>query len=172
MFKNGESPACIICQSKLQDPFMEVPNRFNLRETFQLVRCRNCQFVFLSPRPDQQSISAYYEDEDYQPHQDQAATLGSRIYQWVRIWNNRYKRKIIEKLITRGSLLDYGCGTGEFLLEMNNSGWATFGFEPSAKAAGVARSYGIEIIENILQLQQSVNIISLWHVLEHIHQPA
>ena len=171
MKKNNESSECLICNSDKQTTYLKVPNRFNFKETFQLVRCEDCNFVFLSPRPDQSEIVVYYEDEDYQPHQQKAASVAGKIYQWIRIRNNRYKRKTIEKLVSKGSILDYGCGTGEFLQEMKLAGWESWGFEPSAKARQVASRYGIQLIDNLQQLEKMANIITLWHVLEHIHQP-
>jgi 2-polyprenyl-3-methyl-5-hydroxy-6-metoxy-1,4-benzoquinol methylase len=171
MKKNSETSPCLICQSQKNSLFLRVPNRFNLEETFSLVRCEECNFKFLSPRPDAQEILAYYEDEDYQPHQQGVRSLSGKIYQWVRIRNNIYKRKMIEKLVSKGTILDYGCGTGEFLKEMKTADWEVRGFEPSEKARETASSYGIQLIHDIQQLEKPVNIITLWHVLEHIHQP-
>ncbi len=168
---NEVATECLICASPDHKPFLQVPNRFQLKQIFNLVRCEQCGFVFLSPRPNEQEILDFYEEEDYQPHQKNAKSITEKIYQKVRTWNNRYKRTLIEKHIPRGSILDYGCGTGEFVLEMQNAGWKTYGFEPAEKAAQVARQYGIEMLNFLKQLKTPVEVITLWHVLEHIHQP-
>jgi 2-polyprenyl-3-methyl-5-hydroxy-6-metoxy-1,4-benzoquinol methylase len=162
---------CLICASPEHDLFLKVPNRFQAEQRFNLIRCTQCGFVFLSPRPDEQEITTFYEEEDYQPHQKNATSLTERIYQSVRTWNNKYKRRLLEKYIPQGSILDYGCGTGEFLLEMQNAGWKTFGLEPAEKAANVAREYGIPLFDSLKQVETSVEVITLWHVLEHIHHP-
>ena len=165
MKRNSETPQCLLCNSNKRSPYLTVPNRFNFEESFQLVQCEECNFVYLSPRPNEQEIVAYYEDEEYQPHQQDAPSLADKVYRWIRVWNNKYKRKIIEKLVLSGSILDYGCGTGEFLKEMKTSGWETYGFEPSAKARQVAETYNIDLINDIRQLEKTVNIITLWQVL-------
>jgi 2-polyprenyl-3-methyl-5-hydroxy-6-metoxy-1,4-benzoquinol methylase len=165
-----EQPPCLICGSGQNLPYLTVPNRFDPEEKFQLVKCTDCGFVFLSPRPDEGLIDSYYQSEAYQPHQERAQNIDEKIYCWVRTWNVRYKRKIIERITEKSSLLDYGCGTGEFLLEMQQAGWQTLGYEPAEKAAKIARDYGLNMIEDLADLKDRLNVVTLWHVLEHAHQ--
>ena len=54
---------CLICGSEEHKPYLQVTNRFNTQERFHLVRCAQCDFVYLSPRPVQELIGQYYEDE-------------------------------------------------------------------------------------------------------------
>jgi 2-polyprenyl-3-methyl-5-hydroxy-6-metoxy-1,4-benzoquinol methylase len=164
-----EQPACLVCGSDSRKPFLTVDNRFDTSQKFQLVQCQQCGLVYLSPRPGQKSISRYYQDSGYQPHQREALSFSGKVYQAVRIWNNRYKRRLIEKYRQKGKILDYGCGTGEFLLEMKNSGWETHGLEPSATAAAVAGNYQLSIITDLYSFPGKADVITLWHVLEHVH---
>jgi 2-polyprenyl-3-methyl-5-hydroxy-6-metoxy-1,4-benzoquinol methylase len=73
-----------------------------------------------------------------------------------------------------GNILDYGCGTGTFLAHMKSLGWNIFGLEPSPAARKVAQNeYGLNLqpIENLWNLPpKSVDVITLWHVLEHVHR--
>jgi SAM-dependent methyltransferase len=70
-------------------------------------------------------------------------------------------------------ILDYGCGTGEFLNEMNNNGYQCTGIEPSPKASEHAKnSYQLEVLNpDKLHTLQDANydVITMWHVMEHIH---
>jgi len=167
----SSEPSCLICHSPQYDPYLVVPNRFHPEEAFSLVQCSQCGFIFLNPRPDEKEMTNYYEEEDYQPHQQDPKNVSEYIYQKVRYWNSRYKRRMIESLTTRRTILDYGCGTGEFLLEMQQGGWRTYGYEPAEKARHIAIQYGLTLLESLDQLSSPVDVITLWHVLEHIHEP-
>ena len=165
-----EQPKCLVCGSDSRKPYLAVTDRFDSSQKFQLVQCQQCGLVYLSPRPTEKSIARYYQDSGYQPHQKEALSFSGKVYQAVRIWNNRYKRRLIEKYGHKGKILDYGCGTGEFLLEMKNSGWETHGIEPSAAAAAVAKNYQISIIRDLKNFPGKADVITLWHVLEHVHR--
>jgi SAM-dependent methyltransferase len=71
-------------------------------------------------------------------------------------------------------LLDIGCGTGEFLNACKESGWNITGIEPSEIARKNAeQKYNITPLpqEKIFEInEKKFNVITLWHVLEHVHQ--
>ena len=98
------------------------------------------------------------------------------MYRWVRKRTLRKKRKLIEKLIKvkTGHLLDVGSGTGAFLNEMITHGWQVTGLEPDEGAKGVAKKlYNLELkdITEFYHLPaNSFDAITLWHVLEHVHE--
>ncbi len=75
--------------------------------------------------------------------------------------------------ITKGSLLDIGSGTGAFVNEMKQKGWKGAGLEPDAGARGVAKKlYDLDLKdENEFYhlAKTSFDAITLWHVLEHVH---
>jgi 2-polyprenyl-3-methyl-5-hydroxy-6-metoxy-1,4-benzoquinol methylase len=161
-----KSPNCLICDSKEYMPFLQVPNRFDVLESFMLVRCSTCGFVYLWPRP--VKMEKYYEDAGYQPHQEKAETFTDRLYRWVRVWNLKIKEHLIEKYQKKGKVLDYGCGTGTFLSHMQKAGWDVQGVEPSKKARSVGIQNGLNLQTKIDQISGSFDVITLWHVLEHI----
>ena len=87
------------------------------------------------------------------------------------------KRRIIQKatLLKSGKILDIGCGTGYFAATMKNGGWDVTGIEPNVKAHEFAAShFGLDVFspEHISELQSGTfDCITLWHVLEHFHDP-
>lgn len=75
----------------------------------------------------------------------------------------------------RAKLLDVGCGEGYFLREMLAAGWDVVGIEPDPQAASTARRVGAPVIEARLvdaELPgESFDLVTLNHVLEHMHDP-
>jgi SAM-dependent methyltransferase len=74
------------------------------------------------------------------------------------------------------SVLDVGCGNGQFLRWARQLGWRCYGVEMDPQAAAVARAHGGEILASQLQdlgaaHDRSFDAITLSHVLEHLHEP-
>ena len=77
---------------------------------------------------------------------------------------------MIENLFKSGSLLDIGCGTGEFLLEMKGHNWQVSGMETAPEARGQAVNHDLQIYDSLDQIEGQFDIITMWHVLEHVHR--
>lgn len=76
---------------------------------------------------------------------------------------------------TGGTLLDVGCGEGTFLLQAQSCGWTVAGVEPDAVAASHAARAGINVlaarVEELNDIPESFDAITLNHVIEHVHDP-
>ncbi|MEO8405983.1 MAG: class I SAM-dependent methyltransferase [Chitinophagaceae bacterium] len=125
--------------------------------------------------PDEASVSAYYKSENYISHSNTSKGLINQLYHYVRKRTLTRKRKLINKVtgLTTGSLLDIGSGTGSFLNEMKTNGWQATGLEPDAQARQVTKVlYDLDLHESdqLYKLPAaSFDAITLWHVLEHVH---
>jgi 2-polyprenyl-3-methyl-5-hydroxy-6-metoxy-1,4-benzoquinol methylase len=91
----------------------------------------------------------------------------------VRSHTLKEKIKLVSSYVSRGTILDYGCGTGMFLSECKKAGWETFGMEPDDSARQIASEKNLNLFadKNTLQLhlaEKEFDAITLWHVLEHI----
>ncbi len=68
--------------------------------------------------------------------------------------------------------MDVGCGTGNFLKRAQTAGWQIIGVEPDQRAAkNAAQLLNIEVIppDNMQSIaDHTIDVITLWHVLEHI----
>jgi 2-polyprenyl-3-methyl-5-hydroxy-6-metoxy-1,4-benzoquinol methylase len=78
--------------------------------------------------------------------------------------------------VPHGQLLDVGCGSGDFLVDLRERGWQVRGIEPDPKATRVAREqYGLEVTTGTLEEaalpSASVDAITLSHVIEHVPHP-
>ena len=141
-------------------------------ESFAIVQCDSCKLSFTNPRPSQNEIGRFYESEKYISHNDSSNGIFDIAYKAVRFFTLRSKLKLIESLNTGKTILDFGCGVGDFLKKCKGNNWEVTGIEPSVKAREIAKGkLNSQIAPNLDQLESNVpfDIITLWHVLEHVH---
>lgn len=146
-------------------------------EVFEVFRCPACGFLFTQDHPDESESGKYYESEEYISHTNAHQTFFDKLYQLGRkIMLRRKKKDNYRKcILLKGSILDIGSGTGHFLYSMKMAGWKTDGIEINIKARDYSRSlFNLDIhlpgeMESIPD--NSYDCITLWHVLEHFHQP-
>lgn len=139
-------------------------------EFFQLKYWDEYDMLVTYPQPKLDELDSYYESEDYISHTDSKATLVDKMYQSVkRIMLNKKLEIVSSFNQNKGSLLDVGAGTGDFLNAAKNDGWSISGVEPNSKARSLANQKKILLVEDINQLPtQKYDVITLWHVLEHV----
>lgn len=145
------------------------------RETFSLYREPVRDLLVTHPQPPKEKLSNYYESEDYISHTDYNRNLVEKLYQMVRDFSLKRKLKLVNKFnYSKRSLLDIGCGTGDFLRTCQDDGWSVTGIEPNQKAqTHVNRKIGLNkchsTIDELIGLNgKKYNVITMWHVLEHI----
>jgi 2-polyprenyl-3-methyl-5-hydroxy-6-metoxy-1,4-benzoquinol methylase len=145
------------------------------KEKFGILECGACSLRFTQDVPDEASIGPYYKSDEYISHSNTSAGLINRLYHFVRKRTLTGKRKLVEKAtqLSAGKLLDIGAGTGAFLNEMKQHGWDSTGLEPDESARKTAKElYGLDVHENSLLFRlptNSYHVVSMWHVLEHVH---
>ncbi len=151
-------------------PFLIVKDHSVSKEEFSLYRDASIDLVFTFPQPDEDKLGAYYESDDYISHTDGARSLFEKAYQFVKQIALKNKLKSINQLQqSKGLLLDIGTGTGDFLAVAKYNGWQVIGTEPNEKANSIASKKGIQLVKNTASIaDHSVDIITMWHVLEHI----
>lgn len=164
---------CPICENVSHETFMEVLDHSTSKETFSVAKCSNCDFLFTNPRPDENEIQKYYESEDYISHTDDNKGLINGMYHAVRNHAIKNKFALINSFKTTKSILDFGCGTGTFLEFCKLNKWNTTGAEPNNNAREILTKKGISALmpNEIHSLENgSFGVITLWHVLEHVHK--
>ena len=163
---------CPVCNSeKLKNAFSCVDHT-TTQETFQVQTCNQCSFTLTNPRPNDDQLGKYYESNDYISHSNNQKGIFNRIYQMVRYHAMESKFKLINGLNSNGLVLDYGCGTGEFLQEAKRQQWTVRGIEPSEKARAQAiGKLPAEVLGTLAEVpeQEAYDVVTLFHVLEHIH---
>jgi 2-polyprenyl-3-methyl-5-hydroxy-6-metoxy-1,4-benzoquinol methylase len=173
-----EQVACNLCGSADSRSYAVVSDLLLDRPevTATLVQCTTCGLVYQNPRPTPAEIGVHYPPE-YEPYVD--ITQGRRNWLLQRAVEYGIEKRC--RFITRhrspGRLLDIGCAAGTFMLGMAARGWATAGVELSDSVAEIARSrHGLDVFSGTLEeagfADESFDAVSMWDVLEHLHDPA
>ena len=144
-------------------------------DVFEIWQCDLCTARFTQNAPGKTEIEKYYRSENYISHTDTKKGFINSLYHFVRKQTLASKTNLIKKFtkLSVGNILDVGAGTGAFLHTMKNTGWTVTGLEPDENARTNANNlYGISLqpSENLFELTaESYDAITLWHVLEHVH---
>jgi len=166
--------ACPLCDSPEERLFLEGVDYFLTREKFSIVECSTCGFRFTNPRPSVESSGKYYQTDEYISHDAGKRGIIPTLYGIARHLTLRSKFGIIKRYSPGNSILDIGCGTGEFLDYCQKMGLHCIGVEPSDKARNFASTtYGLDVKADFLagiENSDRFDCITLWHVLEHIHK--
>ncbi len=153
-----------------QKHFLTVTDYSVSKEIFDLYHNEELDMLITSPQPSLDVLSKYYESVDYISHTDSKRSLFEKMYHFVKSIALKNKLNLINSQQTnKGSILDIGAGTGEFLSVARQDGWKTIGVEPSDKAKAIAKNKGVSFVEQTSELEShSFDVISMWHVLEHV----
>jgi 2-polyprenyl-3-methyl-5-hydroxy-6-metoxy-1,4-benzoquinol methylase len=162
-----------VVKENSKHPFLEVKDHSVSGENFQLIENLEYGFLETTPQPSLESIPDYYKSEDYISHTDSKRNLFEIVYHLVRKISLKQKLKLINtSTSTQKNLLDVGCGTGDFLRVAKQNHWSVSGIEPNKQARQIANNKtdnSVFAIEHLLKFQaESFDVISLWHVLEHL----
>jgi len=153
--------------------YLEVKDYSVTGETFQLLYNNELEMLETFPQPSSQKLPDYYKSEDYISHTDGKRNLFERAYHLVKSISLKRKLKLINSVVKgEKHLLDVGCGTGDFLQIAIKNNWTVSGTEPNDEAREVANKKTNNSVFNADQIlkfkQNSFDVITLWHVLEHL----
>ena len=167
MIKIETSP---INNTKLS-PYLTCKDYMVSNTEFELVLDEKSDLLVTSPRPSLDVLGNYYKSETYISHTDSRKSLFDKIYQSVKKYTLNQKLKLINSFNTENkTILDVGCGTGDFLKVCKNANWNVTAVEPNTDARALAeKKLNTPIFTDLAQIQkQQFDVITLWHVLEHV----
>jgi 2-polyprenyl-3-methyl-5-hydroxy-6-metoxy-1,4-benzoquinol methylase len=161
---------CPICKSRDLQKFTQCKDYTVSHEAFQISHCQNCTLGLTTPRPDTNRLGGYYQSEEYISHSGKSSDGIGFFYKIARSFALNWKKARIANHKNRGSILDFGCGTGEFLNTMQKSGWDITGVEPSDSARLKSEILIAQKTYNSLEgfPERKFDVITAWHVVEHV----
>ncbi len=160
--------------NSLEDFYKNYSSSSDSKLLDQLVKCKNCSFVYVNPRVNSEvSLTGYQEAIDPRHHEQDHYRVKSFI---------RAMRKIersfqgIDESKSAIRILDVGCAGGAFPKAANDLGYCAVGIEPSRYLAAHGRkAYNLEIraetLEEFSARRENFSVISFWDVLEHVPNP-
>lgn len=169
-----EITACPVCDNQNLRLFLRCTDLSISGERFTLTKCTDCELLITNPRPSLDKIDEYYVSKNYTSHAKKPKNIIDRLYQLSRTFTLKWKLNLLNRYTNCNidrRILDYGCGTGEFLNIAQKQGWEIFGVEPSNVARQNANENSKSSIFpslDSLQSNRPFNAITLWHVLEHV----
>lgn len=167
---------CPVCASANLHPALQATDFTVTKMQFEIWQCGHCSLRFTQPIPSIDEIGAYYKSEAYVSHTDTSRGLVNKLYHIVRKRTLKKKLHLIQDHtgLQKGNLLDLGAGTGAFINTAVEAGWNSTGLEPDEDTRKLAnRLYKIELKPGaeLFELPpDSFNAITMWHVLEHVHE--
>lgn len=151
---------------------MKAKDHLLSKEEFELVY--DSEFDMYQTQPVPTDIGRYYQSDDYISHTDRKRGIKERLYHWVKQYQLRQKRKRMYRFASNtAKVLDVGTGTGEWPVFLKKHGHEVVGLETSAVAREKANKKEVKVLSEWEELSgQTFDVITLWHVLEHLPVPA
>ncbi|WP_416867719.1 MAG: class I SAM-dependent methyltransferase [Imperialibacter sp.] len=142
------------------------------QQSFAISICSSCGLLITNPRPSKETISQFYDSNSYLSHNSDGSLM-STLYSIAQRYTLWYKLRLVKRLAKPGSrLMDYGCGVGQFMQYMQSNKYEVTGIEPSDIGLSKARSKELLVYQTLSEAKESeskFDVITLWHVLEHVH---
>jgi 2-polyprenyl-3-methyl-5-hydroxy-6-metoxy-1,4-benzoquinol methylase len=162
--------ACAFCgNSKKKEILVKVSQGYNY------IICNQCKGGVLHPFVGEKGVAKLYESKNY--HTDLSKPVKNRVRQWI-ITRRFYElpEEWVFRNFNKGSVLDVGCGNGEYLEYLQQKGFEVAGCDISSVAIkNTGNKIGKKNVKkgNFLKLNfnKKYDVISFWHVLEHVDQP-
>lgn len=172
---------CPICEGQVLETILTAKDHTVSQESFPIVECQDCTFTFTQDVPNEEHIGPYYQSDSYISHSNTKTGLINKAYHFARDFMLSSKKRLVEKNAPKnvvgtqkGKLLDIGSGTGYFLNIMKQANWQVQGIEPDSGARSFSRKeFDLEVqeLDQLFELSdQSFDVITMWHVLEHVHR--
>ncbi len=161
---------CPFCSRKF-----EAKKKIAISLDFSYLICSFCSGGVISPKSKFQLFKKKYYSRKY--FRELSKPISNSFFQWF-LTQRLYQTpdEWVKNNFIPGKILDVGCGNGEFLNQLTKYGWRVKGIDVSriaVKNTAQKVGKGNIILVNLLRkrIDGKFDIISFWHVLEHVFTP-
>jgi SAM-dependent methyltransferase len=165
---------CIACGRASALPWRAAhpsDERLAARSSYDLLRCAGCGTAAVVPAQRVLEQAALYTHGTYRMRGRLDALIEP-----LRRLIDRDRLRAIGGLPAGAEVLEIGAGDGRLLAALAARGHRVAGIEPSAPYAASARARGLDVatvgVEAADHPDASRDVVLLWHVLEHLEDPA
>ena len=168
----GSPVACPMCGNAKRTIISKYDRRFKI---LPHSKCDECSLVRHEFMLSDEQLAEYYS-KNYRND-----------YQWVKSGpTSKHIKKRVSEAKTRSNklkpflkkhprILDFGCGSGEFIDLMQNSGAVTSGFEPGKLYSNYAKEQKGLDVQNCgwenYECREKLDVVTAFHVFEHLTDP-
>jgi len=177
---------CSICHSSNSEKLFMAANThgrhvINQAEHFQLYRCSECSNIFIGNIAVNKEYYKKYYGPGYYESTISPRGLPGRVLEALAQRSFRIKERMITRYCGNKksggtiSILDIGCGSGNFLQRFDPEKYERHGIEINREGYDLCYSKGLEVYnDNLLKIdfgERRFNAVTLWHVFEHLEKP-
>lgn len=174
----NSSTACVNCKN---EEFKEIIDGYDFdtgEQPFKLESCTQCKLTRTSPLLDDKELSKWYAPSYYGSSEKK---FNSLIESWTVFTNNKLAEKILRDYRSKShnkeaiQVIDIGCGRANLLKAFKRLGCKCFGVErsdfPADQEMADIHIYKQDLLDIHFD-QNSFDLVVIWHVLEHLTDPA
>ncbi len=168
----GEDIPCPVCDHREKAPIASLDRRMKRLPT---VACDACGLLFTCPMPSDTELSQYYSSYYRFDYQLATTEPKERHLRKRDAEAERRRTQIIDLLGPNSRTLDFGCGSGEFVHAMHESGHDAHGFEPGETYGRYAQTLLAKRIKiagwQEVEYEEPFDLVTSFHVVEHLRDP-
>lgn len=166
---NDHGLPCPVCSGRKRKLLIAV-------DKWHIEQCQQCSVGILDPMPKSDELKTIYDTEYFRSqYKNLGEPMGSAAFK-RRISQQSHRVKFFRRFRRKGTVLDLGCALGYFVFACRQFNYDARGADISGANATYVRNelhlpLDIGPIQELDYPQASFDIITMWHILEHLPDP-